>query len=83
MSVATFVGKAAPGVPVLAVNRYRCTNGAHDQRSRRLELFAADLHQLVELAAAARHEPAPVMPVIWLDTNSVSATRFYRVHLGQ
>jgi glucuronoarabinoxylan endo-1,4-beta-xylanase len=82
MSVVTFAGKASPGIPALAINQI----GA--QMGLTLNGPAGWNYLLMTSTNLSSWQPLlftnpPVMPVTWLDTNSVSATRFYRVHLGQ
>ena len=82
MSVVTFVGKANPAVPTLAINRIGSQVGLT------LNGDAGWTYTLLTTTNLSNWQPLlltnpPVMPVMWSDKNSTSSARFYRVQLGQ
>ena len=82
MSVVTLVGKATPGMPALAINRIGV------QMALSINGSAGWNYTLLTSTNLSNWQPLLVTnpsatPVTWLDTNSVSATRFYRLQFGQ
>jgi len=81
-SVVTFVGRANVTVPTLAINH------VGSQISLIVNGSAGWNYTLLTSTDLANWRPLlatnpPAMPVIWSDTNSMSAARFYRIQLGQ
>ena len=82
MSVVTFVGKASVTIPTLSINRISSQIGLT------LNGSAGWNYTLLTSTSLSNWQPLlatnpPTMPVTWFDTNSISATRFYRLQLGQ
>jgi len=82
MSVVTFVGKASPGVPAIAINRVGAQMGLTFNGPAGWNYTLLTSTNLSNCQPLLITNP-PMMPVTWFDTNSISATRFYRVQLGQ
>jgi hypothetical protein len=82
LSVVTFVGKAAPGVPALAINPVGAQIGLTINGPAGWNYALLTSTNLSAWQALLVTNP-PAMPVTWLDTNSISAVRFYRVQIGR
>jgi glucuronoarabinoxylan endo-1,4-beta-xylanase len=82
MSVVTFVGKANPTIPTLAIN----LNGS--QVGLTINGDAGWNYTLLTSTNLSNWQPLLltnpiVMPITWSDTNPISNARFYRLQLGQ
>ena len=82
MSVVTFVGNANVTAPTLAINRVGSQIGLTFNGSAGWNYTILTSTNLSNWQPLLVTNP-PSMPVTWFDTNSISATRFYRVQLGQ
>ena len=82
MSVVTFVGKANVTTPTLAINRIGSQIGLTfngDAGWNYTLLTSTDRFNWRPLLSTN----PPVTPITWVDTNSISNSRFYRIQLGQ
>jgi len=78
----TFVGKANPTVPTLAINQFGSQVGLTLNGAAGWNYTLLTSTNLLNWQPLLLTNPT-VMPVTWSDTNPISVARFYRVQLGQ